>query len=400
MRQYSTIAIEDKHLISFCKKTQISIERGSGVYVWDESGKRYIDFTSGWAVTSLGHAHPVVVKALTDQAGKIMHNPDSGLTYAPARARLLCRMVKILPEYLQNIFFANSGAEANDAALKLARKITGRKKIVSTLMSFHGRTIAATSVTGQAIQRDRYKVLVPYSAFIPYNDIKASRQAIDSDTAAVIVEPIQGEGGVRVPDAEYLPAISNLCKKAGALLIVDEIQTGFWRTGPTFASIAQGIEPDFLTMAKGIASGFPFAAVAVGRETAEKIEIGDHGGTYNGNPLGCAVATAVIDYLLAADIGSSVERLGKLCKENLKKLQECYPFLIKEIRGSGLLIAIEFRKSTGAEAVQAEALNRGLIINLKHGTVFRIFPALTISEEELEEGLAILAATINYCAFA
>jgi acetylornithine/N-succinyldiaminopimelate aminotransferase len=400
MRQYSTIAIEDKYLIPFCKKTLVSIERGRGVHVWDESGKRYIDFTSGWAVTSLGHAHPVVVKALTEQAKKIIHNPDSGLTYAPARAGLLSRMVKILPDYLLNIFFANSGAEANDAALKLARKITGRKKIVSTLMSFHGRTIAATSVTGQAIQRDRYKVLVPHCEFIPFNDVKAARQAIDTDTAAVIVEPIQGEGGVRVPDAHYLPALSDLCKKAGALLIVDEIQTGFWRTGPAFASIAQGIEPDFLTMAKGIASGFPFAAVAVGEAAVEKIETGDHGGTYNGNPLGCAVASAVIDYLLAVDIGSSVERIGKLCKEKLNELQECYPFLIKEIRGSGLLIAIEFRKSACAQAVQAEALNRGLIINLKHGTIFRVFPALTISEEELVEGLGILAAAINYCAFA
>jgi acetylornithine/N-succinyldiaminopimelate aminotransferase len=400
MQRNTTIALEDKHLISFGKKTPVSIERGSGVEVWDESGRRYIDFTSGWAVTSLGHSHPVVVRALVRQARKIIQNPDSGLTYAPPRARLLSQMVRILPASMQNIFFVNSGAEANDAALKLARKITGRKKIVSTLMSFHGRTIGTTSATGQSIQRDRYKVLVPHCAFIPYNDVKAARRAIDTDTAAVIVEPVQGEGGVRIPARDYLATVSGLCKKAGALLIVDEIQTGFWRTGPAFASIAQGVQPDFLTLGKGIAGGFPFAAVAVADSVAEDIEAGDHGGTYNGNPLGCAVAAAVIEYLASADIQASVERLGAICRERLQRLQDCFPFLIKEIRGNGLLLAVEFWKSTCAAAVQSEALDRGLIVNLKHGTIMRIFPALTIGEEKLSEGLDILSATVNYCAFA
>ncbi len=400
MQKYTTIAVEDRHLIPFCKKTAISIERGEGVNVWDETGKKYIDFTSGWAVTSLGHAHPVVVKALTRQAKKIIQNPDSGLTYAPARARLLAQLSRILPDNLQNVFFANSGAEANDAALKLARKISGRKKIVSTLMSFHGRTIGTTSATGQAIQRDRYDVLVPHCEFVAFNDLKAARRAIDADTAAVIVEPIQGEGGVRVPDTGYLSEMSALCKKTGALLIVDEIQTGFWRIGPAFASVAQGVEPDFLTMGKGIGGGFPFAAVAVADSPARKMEIGDHGGTYNGNPLGCAVAAAVIEHLLKIDIGSAVERMGKICKDKLLQLKDCYPFMVKEIRGYGLLVAVEFSKPAFASAVQAEALDRGLIINLKHGTIMRIFPALNISEEEMEAGLSILSAAINYCAFA
>ncbi len=395
MQHDNTIAFEDKHMISFAQKTLISIERGNGVYVWDESGKKYLDFTSGWAVTSLGHAHPVLVQALTKQAKKIMQNPDSGLTYSPARARLLAQMVKILPQRLQNVFFTNSGAEANDAALKLARKITGRKKIVSTLMSFHGRTIGTTSATGQTIQRDRYIVLVPHCTFIPYNDIDAAQQTIDTETAAVIVEPIQGEGGVRVPDPAYLAALSSLCKHAGALFIVDEIQTGIFRTGPAFVSIAQNVEPDFITMAKGIAGGFPFGAVAVADATAQKIELGDHGGTYNGNPLGCSVAAAVIEYLLSADIGSSVKRLGALGMQRLLQLQRCHPSRIKEVRGRGLLLAVEFAQPSFAAALQAETLARGLILNLKHGTIFRIFPALTICEEELVEGLKILSAAIN-----
>jgi acetylornithine/N-succinyldiaminopimelate aminotransferase len=340
------------------------------------------------------------VDALINQAKKIMQNPDSGLTYAPPRALLLSRLVRILPPSLQNLFFVNSGAEANDAALKLARKITGRKKIVSTLMSYHGRTIGTVSVTGQSVQKDRFKVRVPHCAFIPFNDVKAARQAIDADTAAVIIEPIQGEGGVRVPDREYLATIADLCKRAGALLIADEIQTGFWRTGPAFASLGQGVEPDFITMGKGIAGGFPFAAVAASGRVAEEIEVGDHGGTYNGNPLGCAVAAAVIDHLSGTNIQASVERMGALCCERLLRLQDCFPFMIKEVRGRGLLFAVEFRKEACAEAVQAEALDRGLILNLKHGTIFRIFPALTISGEKLTEGLDILAATINYCAFA
>jgi acetylornithine/N-succinyldiaminopimelate aminotransferase len=400
MQHFSTIAIEDRHLIPFCKKTGVSIERGLGVNVWDESGNKYIDFTSGWAVTSLGHSHPVVVGALVKQARKIMQNPDSGLTYAPPRARLLTLLAGLLPGRLQNIFFANSGAEANDAALKLARKITGRKKIVSTLMSFHGRTIGTTSATGQAVQRDRYSVLVPHCEFIPFNDIKAARRAINGDTAAVIVEPIQGEGGVWVPAPDYLASMSALCKKAGALLIVDEIQTGFWRTGPAFASIAQGIEPDFITLGKGIAGGFPFAAVAVADGPAQKIEVGDHGGTYNGNPLGCAVAAAVIEYLLKIDIGSSVQKSGDLCLKKLLHMKECFPFMIKDLRGNGLLVAVDFSTPLFASAVQAEALERGLIVNLKHETIMRIFPALNISEVEMEDGLSILAAAVNYCAFA
>ncbi|MBN1761224.1 MAG: aspartate aminotransferase family protein, partial [Chitinispirillaceae bacterium] len=205
-----TMTLEDRHHISFGKKTPLVIERGSGVQVWDVHGKHYLDFTAGWAVTSLGHAHPVVVKALAEQAGKIMQNPDSGLTYAPARAELIRELLKITPEHLQRFFFTNSGAEANDAALKLARKITGRKNVVSTLMSFHGRTIGCTSATGQSIQRDRYHVLVPHHTIVPYNDPHALAGAVDSETAAVIVEPVQGEGGVRVPDPGYLAAVKKI----------------------------------------------------------------------------------------------------------------------------------------------------------------------------------------------
>jgi len=398
MAYNDTIACEDTYLIPFAKKIPLVIESGSGVDVWDTDGKHYIDFTAGWAVTSLGHSDPVIIEALCEQARKIIHNPDSGLTYSPARARLLRKLAAVLPERLHHFYFVNSGAEANDSALKLARKITRRKKVVSTINSFHGRTTAAVSVTGQAIQRDRFDVHVPGTEFIPYNDLVAAEAAIDTDTAAVIIEPIQGEGGVHIPDAGYLAGIAKLCRERGALLIVDEIQTGFWRTGPVFASIAQGVQPDFLTLAKGIAGGFPFAAVAVAAETAAKIELGDHGGTYNGNPLGCAVAAATIEHCVAIGIEDRVVHAGRCVQEHLEFLAQHYPTIVKEVRGEGLLWALELHDADVTENVRLEALTSGLIINVKHGTIIRIFPALTIDDAALEDGCAILYAVIKQAA--
>lgn len=391
MNTFSTKTIEDKYLVTFGKRTPVTIERGSGIYVWDTEGKQYLDFTAGWAVTAIGHAHPVHLAAINEQASRICQNPDGWLTYSPSRARLLKAMVSLLPNPLHNIFFSNSGAEANDVALKLARKITGRKKVVSTWQSFHGRTIGTTSVTGQAIQRDRYEhALNPDCVFVPYNDSAAAEEQIDYKTAAVIIEPIQGEGGVYVPDEGYLQEIAMLCEKNGALLIVDEIQTGFWRTGPLFASLAQGVQPDFMTLAKGIAGGFPFGAIVMKDNVARRIEIGDHGGTYCGNPLGCAIAAATIEYLRSINISSAVQYKGNVCAEKLGSLQQAYPTLIREVRGKGLLWAIDFFDEAVTDQVVDEARETGLLLNQKHGTIIRLFPALTITAEELLSGLRII----------
>ncbi len=293
-------------------KQKISIEKGEGIYVWDEEGKIYIDFTSGWGVTCIGHANPVITDALLDQGRKIIQNPNSGLTYSPARARLLSLLEGILPPNLTRVFFTNSGAEANDAAIKLARKVTGRPDIISTYQSFHGRTISTTSATGQAKHRDRYSPLMPNYRFVPYDNLEALKRSLDENVAAVIIEPIQGEGGVRVPSKEYLKEVDALCKKNGSLLIMDEIQTGFFRTGPAFVTGSCGVKTDFLTMAKGIAGGFPFGAFALSEAVAKKLEIGDHGGTYCGNPLGCAVSYAVIKHLMDNNISRNVEEMGGL----------------------------------------------------------------------------------------
>ncbi len=391
-----TIQTEDRYSPPFFKKIPVSIERGAGVYVWDEEGNRYLDFTSGWGVTCLGHAHPAITAALLEQAGRIMQNPDSGLTYSPVRARLLELLGEIIPPPLTRIFFSSSGAEANDAAIKLARKVTGRLDVISMEQSFHGRTISTASATGQAKHREKFNPLMPNYRFIPYNDLGALKKALDGKVAALITEPIQGEGGVVVPADDYLREAGRLCKANGTLLIVDEIQTGFCRTGPMFASSPSGAEADFMTMAKGIAGGFPFGAFAMTEAVAAKLEQGDHGGTYCGNPLGCAVACAVIRHLIDNDIPSSVAATGAFALGRLRQWMETYPERIADVRGKGLLMVIEFRDEKTAADVAAECLGRRLFVRQTQGRMIRIFPALNIKHEEMEEGLLLLEEAVYH----
>jgi len=388
--QKNTIATEDAHFAPFFNKTQVSIERGEGIYVWDEDGNRYVDFTAGWGVTCLGHAHPVITEALAVQSRKIMQNPNSGITYSPARARLLSLLMEILPKGLTRVFFTNSGAEANDASIKLARKATGRLDVVSTDLSFHGRTISTASATGQAKHRDKFKPLMPNYRFVPFNDLGAMEKALDREVAAVILEPIQGEGGVKLPAAGYLEAVSALCRKNGSCFIVDEVQTGFCRTGPLFAIDGLNVTPDFLTLAKGIAGGFPFGAFAMTEEVSLKLEKGDHGGTYCGNPLGCAVAYAVVKHLVETGLGKNVESVGSFIYENLKALQQAHPEILRTVRGKGLLLAMELFEPQIAARILDKSLELGLFVNLTQGNVIRIFPALNIRKEEAEEGLELL----------
>ena len=394
-RQKNTIATEDAHYAPFFNKTRISIERGEGIYVWDEDGNRYVDFTAGWGVTCLGHSHPVIIEALAAQSRKIMQNPNSGITYSPARAKLLSLLMDILPEGLTRVFFSNSGAEANDASIKLARKATGRLEVISTDLSFHGRTISTASATGQAKHRDKFKPLMPNYRFVPFNDLRAMGKALDKDVAAVILEPIQGEGGVNLPAEGYLEAVSALCKKNGSYLIVDEVQTGFCRTGPMFAIDGLKVTPDFFTLAKGIAGGFPFGAFAMTEEVSMKLQKGDHGGTYCGNPLGCAVAYAVIRHLLETEMTSHVESVGSFICENLKALQQAHPAIIKTVRGKGLLLAMEVCDPQIASEILEKSLGLGLFVNLTQGNVIRVFPALNIRKAEAEEGLELLGKAIS-----
>ena len=391
-----TMEIEDKHSPAFFNKIPISITRGEGVYVWDENNRKYLDFTSGWGVTSIGHANPVITNALQEQGRKIIQNPNSGLTYSPARARLLELLQQILPGNLTRVFFSNSGAEANDAALKMARKVTGRTDVVSSNQSFHGRTISTASATGQAQHRAKFNPVMPNYKFIPFNDIPSLEEALDAQVAAVILEPIQGEGGVQVPADGYLETVSRLCKANGSLLIIDEIQTGFCRTGPMFAIDSLDMEADFFTMAKGMAGGFPLGAFAVSEAVAAQFEVGDHGGTYCGNPLGCAVSHGVIKYLLDHDISSNVASMSRLALRRMRSWQQENTEMISDIRGKGLLLLLEFKEEKTATAVSNYCQEHALFVRQTQGNAIRIFPALNITKEELEEGLAILEKALEH----
>ena len=397
MTTLRTIETEEKYAAPFFKKIPISIERGEGVYVWDEEGKKYLDFTAGWGVTCIGHSHPVILRALEEQSSKIMQNPNSGLTYSPARARLLELIASILPAGLTRVFFSNSGAESNDAAIKLARKVTGRRDVVSTELSFHGRTISTASATGQARHRERFDPLMPNYRFVPFDDLDAMKKSIDDEVAAVILEPVQGEGGVRLPSNGYLEGVSALCKLHGALLIVDEIQTGFCRTGPMFAISPLSVEADFMTMAKGIAGGFPFGAFAMAEHVAQRIDVGDHGGTYSGNPLGCAVSYAVIRYLLDNRISEHVVDVGRFTLKRLEAWKDRYSGVIADVRGKGLLLIVELRDQVTASTVVSDCLSRGLFVSQTQGKMIRLFPPLTISVADMAEGLAILEKAISSC---
>ena len=393
-----TIAIEDAYMPRFWDRIPISIERGEGDYVWDEEGVRYLDLTSGWGVTSIGHAHPVIQAALAEQGSRLLQNTNSSLTYSPARARLLSLLFGILPANLTRAAFLNSGSEANDTAIKLARKITGRTVVISTNGSFHGRTIATVSATGQAQHRDRFAWLMPGHRFVPFDDLTAVEASLDENVAAVIVEPIQGEGGVNVPSADYLGGLSRLCRANGTLLIVDEIQTGFCRTGPMFAIAATDAEADFLVMGKGIAGGFPLAGFAMTEEVASRLEMGDHGGTYCGNPLACAVAHAVVSYLIDNDVSAHAAEMGELALGEMRGWQQAHPDIIKDVRGRGLLLLVELGDAATAARIADECLSRHVFVRQTQGTGIRVFPSVIIERDVLMEGLGTLRDAIRVAA--
>ncbi len=392
----SSIEIEDRLGITFCSRQAIAIESGKGCLVWDEKGSEYLDFTSGWGVTCLGHAHPLITEAITQQAQKIIQNPNSGFTYSPSRAKLLEALSGVLPDNLAKIYFANSGAEANDAAIKLARKITGKSRIVSTLASFHGRTFNTLSVSGGRDNAEKFLPALEENCFVPFGDFPALNAAIDEKTAAVILEPIQGEGGVRIPNEKYLAAVALLCKERGVLLIIDEIQTGFCRTGKFFAieHSQVNIAPDIMTMGKGIAGGFPFAAFAVSESVDRQLGMGDHGGTFCGNPLACAVATAVVNHLQDENVADRVVVAGKLLIDGLQKIKVKYSELVGPVRGKGLLCAFELDSDQMVTKVTDAALNRGLLVTPTRNRIIRLIPPLIVTEEEIARGLELLDSAL------
>jgi acetylornithine/N-succinyldiaminopimelate aminotransferase len=390
-----TMSVENEHGLQVCVKHPLSIERGVGARVWDENGRAYLDFTSGWGVTCLGHSHPVIVAAIQKQAGLLMQNPNSGFTYSPARSRLLALLLQVLPAGLTRMFFANSGAEANDLALKLARKVTGRSKVIALSGSFHGRTLATLSVSGDGSNAARYLPKMTDNCFVSIGDVEALTRELDDSVAAVILEPVLGEGGARPLSAAFMQELAVLCKANGSLLIVDEIQTGFCRTGKFFAVESTQISPDILTMGKGIAGGFPFAGVALTQAVANKVALGDHGGTYCGNPLGCAVAHSVVSYLIENRVAQQVSESAAYLCQRLERIMKRFPDLAFELRGQGLLIGLQLQDDNSVRELTSRCMALGLLVTPTRGGVVRLLPSLLISRQEIDEGVEILEAALS-----
>jgi acetylornithine aminotransferase len=369
----------------------LALDHGAGVRVWDVEGKAYLDFVAGIAVSSLGHAHPAIAAAVSEQAGRLVHT--SNLYMHEPGVRLAERLVELLA-LPARVFFTNSGAEATECALKLARlhgNKDGRSEIVSCNGSFHGRTIGALSVTGNPAKRDPFAPLPGPVTFVDYGDEAALRAAVGPQTAAVIVEPTLGEGGVVPPPPGFLAAARAACDEAGALLIIDEVQSGIGRTGHWFASQAEGVRPDVITLAKGLGGGLPIGACLGVGAAGELFAPGDHGSTFGGNPIACAAALAVLDTIIADNLLDNVKRVGEHLAQALTGLDSP---LVTGVRGSGLWRAVALA-GPHASAVEAAALERGLLVNAVKPDAIRLAPPLILTEAEVDEAVPLLAAALQ-----
>lgn len=396
MDKKTIIEETEKYYLPVFGRYPMVMELGQGCRVWDNEGNEYVDAFAGIAVNSLGYNHPVLVKAISEQASKLMH--CSNLYYTEIQAKAL----RVVAEAtgMDRIFFANSGAEGNEGAMKLARKYGVSKaptkyKIISADESFHGRTFDTLAATGHDYYHVGYGPLSPGHVLVPYGDIKALEAQMDDDVCAVLLEPIQGEGGVHVPPDEYLQQVRALCDKHDALLIFDEVQTGVARTGKWFAYMHSGVKPDILTFAKGIGGGFPVAGFAVPERLAHVFKPGDHGGTFGGNPLACAAVYATLTTIKSEGLVDKVAEKGEYFKNELRKLQEKYPDKVTDVRGCGLMLGMEVA-GEGKPIVES-CLANNVIVSCTAGNVIRIVPPLIISREEIDIVVASLDKALAAC---
>lgn len=396
MDKKAIIEETEKYYLPVFGRYPMVMELGQGCRVWDNEGNEYVDAFAGIAVNSLGYNHPVLVKAISEQASKLMH--CSNLYYTEIQAKAL-RMVAEATG-MDRIFFANCGAEGNEGAMKLARKYGVSKaptkyKIISADESFHGRTFDTLAATGHDYYHVGYGPLSPGHVLVPYGDIKALEAQMDDDVCAVLLEPIQGEGGVHVPPDEYLQQVRALCDKHDALLIFDEVQTGVARTGKWFAYMHSGVKPDILTFAKGIGGGFPVAGFAVPERLAHVFKPGDHGGTFGGNPLACAAVYATLTTIKSEGLVDKVAEKGEYFKNELRKLQEKYPDKVTDVRGCGLMLGMEVAGE--GKLIVESCLANNVIVNCTAGNVIRIVPPLIISREEIDIVVAALDKALAAC---
>ncbi|MEK6537767.1 MAG: aspartate aminotransferase family protein [Nitrospirota bacterium] len=384
-----------KYIMNTYKRLPLFIVKGRGNRVYDAEGKEYLDFVSGLAVNNIGHCNPRVTVAFQKQAQRLVHT--SNLFYTEPQVKL----AKLLVEnsFADKVFFCNSGAEANEAAIKLIRKYssekeTGRYEIITALDSFHGRTMATLTATGQDKFHKGFEPLVPGFSYVPFNDIAAVEKAINDKTAAVMIEPIQGEGGVNIPDRDYLKRLREICDFNGILLALDEVQTGIGRTGKLFAYQHTGIEPDIMTLAKGLGGGLPIGAMLAKDHVASAFTPGTHASTFGGTPLVCSAAVEVMKILTEDEIIlDNCRRMGSYLVDELNNLKLKYPDIIKDIRGKGLLIGMEL--NIAGEDVVRECLKKGVIINCTMERVLRFLPPLDISQPDIDKVIETLTGVFN-----
>jgi len=393
MTNAELVELGNRCLFPVYPRADVAFVRGDGARVWDADGKSYLDFFSSTVVTVLGHCHPAVTRALEQQARRILQ--VSNLHHCEPQARLAELLVR--HSFADRVFFCNSGAEANEAAIKLARKYGhdrrgGAFEIITALGSFHGRTLATIAATGQEKVRVGFEPVPAGFRYAPFDDIDALAAAITERTVAVMVEPIQGEGGVRVPRDNYLENLRRLCDDRGLLLILDEVQTGMGRTGTLFAHEQAGITPDIMTLAKGLGNGVPIGAMMATENAAASFDVGAHGSTFGGNALACAAGAAVLQTLLGHGVLERGRQIGERLMAGLEKMRTAHS-AIREVRGRGLLIGAELNRPAGP--VVAHCLSSGLIANNAGPSVLRLAPPLVVTESEVDEALAVIGEALE-----
>jgi predicted acetylornithine/succinylornithine family transaminase len=387
MNTQEIITLFEKHVIPNYTRVPCALVRGEGSRVWDAEGNEYLDLFPGWGVNGLGHCHPRVVEAVRKQAGELLHVPNN---FYIREQGLLAERMSALSGMDGRLFFCNSGAEAAEGAIKLARLHSeGNYRIVTADRSFHGRTFAAASATGQPKYREGFTPTVDGFLHVPYNDLEAMRAAVDDETCAIMVEPVQGEGGVRPADVQYLQGLRELCDQKGILLIFDEVQTSPGRLGTVFGYQHFDVQPDIMTTAKALAGGLPMGAIMVKPHLAPSLRPGTHATTFGGNPLVCAAALAVFDELTEGGLLERIRTLAEHFRIRLAEMTASSEALhIREVRQCGLMIGIDLA-IPGAGVVR-RCMDAGLIVNCTQQTVIRLLPAFTLSTEEADQGLEIL----------
>lgn len=384
MDSQTLMMLSEKYIANTYTRYPVVLVRGKGTRVWDVEGKEYLDFVAGLAVCNLGHCHPRVVKAIQDQAAKLIH--VSNFYYIEPQIQLASLLCK--HSFADKVFFCNSGAEANEGAMKLARKYAkgkigaDRYEIITMERSFHGRTFATLTATAQEKFHKGYSPLMPGFKYVPFNNPEAVRNAIDSKTCAVMLEPIQGEGGVNVPSEGYLKALREICEEKRILLIFDEVQVGMGRTGKLFAYEHEGVEPDLMTLAKSLAGGVPIGALLIRKGIAESFAPGDHASTFGGNPLATAVGAAALSAILEEGMLENCEKVGAYFLARLEEIKKQFPF-VKEVRGRGLILAVELSMDGGA--IVKQMIQRGILINCTMGNVLRFLPPLIVTKQEVDQ---------------